>query len=473
MHEIFAILVLFISYKSFIIKRDIEVDILTVYNLTPIWLQNIICSIKGIKLQYTRYSSDFKKLLYNFENREKWSYEQICEFRNQKLNELIKHAYETVPYYKECFKNIGAIPDDIKTIEDLIILPLLNKTIVNANLEKFISSKAKQYHPIHKHTSGTTGTGFKFLGSLLSDQAQWATFWRQRYQLGITFDTWCAHFGGQQVVPASQKKPPFWRIEYPGKRVYFSAYHENEDNLKYYYEKIKNSNIEWIHGFPSLISLLANYMNNNNLTFSKIKYVTTGAENLLMHQIETMTKAFGVRPVQCYGQAENVAIFSQRTDGRIFVDEDFSAVEFLKNDKGAYNIVGTNLWNYVMPLIRWETNDTVSLSKNINNTWREILSIDGRQEDYITLPDGTKIGRLDYAFKDTINIKEAQLYQKSDYSLTVYIVGSPMYCKEDVKIVSNVLNNSFNMKIPITYEYVDKIPHTSNGKLRFVISEIV
>lgn len=114
-----------------------------------------------------------------------------------------------------------------------------------------------------------------------------------------------------------------------------SAFHESPANLHEYYDVILKKRFEWISGYPSLMVLLAQWMNERSLSFDFVKAVTCGAENLLEHQADAMERALGVRPVQTYGQTENVAIFSQQPDGRILVDEDFSAVEFLPEEESA------------------------------------------------------------------------------------------------------------------------------------------
>jgi phenylacetate-CoA ligase len=447
-------------------------NMMSAYNLAPVWLQNIICSAKGFQIQRTRYNSEFKKMLVEFEERDRWTYSQLCDFRDEKLRAIIQHSYETVQYYKDLFDSLGMVPDDIKTIEDLKYLPLLNKAIVNANPKKFISSKAKDYKLVHTHTSGSTGSSFRFITTMESIHAQWAVFWRQRRKLGIDLGTWMAQFGSRVVVPTKQKNPPYWRTDFPSRRVYFSAFHENQENMLYYYQIIKKKQLPWIHGFPSLLMPLAKYMSENGLSFDHVKWVTTGAENLLKHQGTAMKNAFGIEPLEVYGQAENVAIFSQQKDKNIFVDEDFSAVEFVPNEYGMYEVIGTNLWNYAMPLIRWQTGDIVTIDKNLYDDRRRVLSIDGRKDDYVTLPNGIKVGRLSSVFMDTTSIREAQIYQKGDYSVVVYVVGDPTACTEDEKISRKLMENYFGGQLPITFKYVDKIPRTRGGKLQFVISEI-
>ena len=251
-----------------------------------------------------------------------------------------------------------------------------------------------------------------------------------------------------------------------------SAFHENDAKLLSYYEIVRKKKFEWISGYPSLMVLLAQWMNERQLSFDNVRTVTCGAENLLPHQASAMKEAFGVQPIQTYGQTENVAIFSTQPDGRILVDEDFSIVEFVPTGIGnQMMVVGTCLFNYAMPMIRYATNDTVSLG-DTSGTRREVATIDGRSEDYVSLPDGTKIGKLDHVFKDTPHFIEAQIYQKNDYSVVFRVVGDPSACTEDERTALSEFNASTGGVLPVRFEYMAALPRGCGSKLRFVLSEL-
>lgn len=309
-------------------------DLMGVYNVLPAFAQNLAFSAAGAKIQRTRYGIGFRKMLEEFESHADWSKEQLIDWRDEKLRDLVQHAYKTVPYYRETMDEGGIDPASIRSGEDLAKLPLLTKDMVKANPEKFVSNEIGKMNVLHVHTSGTTGSGFQFDSTIECQQAQFACFWRHYHQHGLTQDTWQAQFSSRNAVPKRVQKPPFWRIDKPGRRYYFSAFHESSANLKSYYDVIMEKQFKWISGYPSLMTLLAQWMNERGLRFDFVEAVTCGAENLLDHQIDAMERAFGVRPVQTYGQTENVAIFSQQPDGRILVDEDFSVVEFLPNESG-------------------------------------------------------------------------------------------------------------------------------------------
>lgn len=303
--------------------------LMDVYSRLPVFAQNMAFSAAGAKIQRTRFGAGFNEKLAEFESHEGWSRNRLWEWRDARLRELIGHAYRTVPYYRKIMDEGGIDPASIKCADDLSRLPLLTKDMVKADPEAFVSSDAEKMNLLHVHTSGTTGSGFQFDSTVECQQAQFACFWRYYRKHGISRDMWQAQFSSRQAVPQNMTRPPFWRVDKAGKRYYMSAFHESSANLHYYYDIILKERFEWISGYPSLMVLLAQWMNERGLCFDFVKAVTCGAENLLDHQADAMERAFGVRPVQTYGQTENVAIFSQQPDGRILVDEDFSAVEFL------------------------------------------------------------------------------------------------------------------------------------------------
>ena len=183
------------------------------------------------------------------------------------------------------FNEYGINPDDIKALDDLKKLSILTKDIVNANPNDFISSKYANSKLLTYHTSGTTGTGFVFKLTKESLNDQWAVWWRYRRRLGIQYGTWSANFGTRMVVPINQTKPPFWRYNRPCNQVYFSAFHEKPENLDYYIEEIVKQRIKWLHGYPSLLTTLANRVLEKGISMrGQIEFVTLGAENLLDYQ---------------------------------------------------------------------------------------------------------------------------------------------------------------------------------------------
>jgi phenylacetate-CoA ligase len=277
-------------------------------------------------------------------------------------------------------------------------------------------------------------------------------------------------------VPASQRDPPFWRYNYAGRQILFSGYHMSPANLPSYVEEMRRHRPPWLFGYPSLLALLASYVLEAGVDLDyPIRWITIGAETLLPHQAEVMARAFGVRPLQHYGLTEAVANISECERGVLHVDEDFAPVEFVPLSGNTYNLVGTNYSNPATPLLRYETQDLVTVKPDAvcacGRAGRVVESLDGRIEDYVVLADGARIGRMDHVFKDMVNIKEAQIYQRSRGQMMIRVVRGRGYSIRDEEDLLREARRRVGDEMKIEVAYVDGLPRTSTGKLRLVVSD--
>jgi phenylacetate-CoA ligase len=134
-------------------------------------------------------------------------------------------------------------------------------------------------------------------------------------------------------------------------------------------------------------------------------------------------------------------------------------------------IVGTGFANEAFPLIRYDTGDIAEIETAPDGNIK-IIAIDGRKEDFLTLPSGVKLGRLDHIFKSLTAIKEAQIHQKDLNTITFNIVKCSDYSLSDEKKLLQEIRQRIDGSVSVSINYVDAIERTKSGKLRFVISDI-
>jgi phenylacetate-CoA ligase len=410
------------------------------------------------------------------ESRSFLSEDEIQALRDRRLRNFVQHCFEKVPFYRKRLEEAGMAPGDVSGLSAMARLPILTKAEVKdrtGELENAVAGHRRRA----VHTSGTTGGGLRFSSSLAAIQEQWAIWWRYRRWHGIEKGVWCGHFAGRTVVPPRQHEPPFWRYNRPGKQIVFSGYHMGPEQLPSYVDELRRRQPPWLHGYPSLLALLATHVlqSRSDLGY-QVKWVSTGAENLLPHQIDVISRAFGVRPVQHYGMAEAVANISECDLGRLHIDEDFAAVELVERDHGGHSIVGTNFTNPLFPLLRYEVEDVVTLEPDsrcsCGRPGRVVERIDGRLEDYVVLKDGTRIGRMDHVFKDMVNVREAQIRQTRPGAITICVVRMPAYSEADDDAILRETKKRLGDGTELRLQYVEQLERSPIGKLRFVVSEI-
>jgi phenylacetate-CoA ligase len=505
--------ILYQSQKEIWKIYEVKMNWESVYAKLPVPFQQITIAVEGWRLKSRRYNADYHRVYQEVCKRERLSEEELREYKENRLRKVLKAAQEGSPYYKRLFERYSFDVEAPHLIERLKELPILTKEEVKAHVEEILSCNIPRKQLIPRHTSGTTGSGMHFYETRETEQECWATWWRYRSWHGINQDTWCAYFGGRSIVPLRQQKPPHWRKNIPGRQLLFSAYHLSRQTAPAYVKALKESGATWVHGYPSLLALLAGFILEYNLDPGQaVRHVTIGAESLLPQQRQVIEQAFGAKVRQHYGQAESVANISECEYGNLHVDEDYSIVEFLPIplapfNKGRvigdeqYRIIGTSLINPAFLFLRYDTGDIATLQVEhpalpaamcggltpaqqrrqgevgegmcpCGRLGRLVKEIDGRKEDYVILPNGVAVGRLDHIFKDLVNIREAQIYQRQQGQIELRIVKGKSYTDKDEQELLKETCKRVGDDMEITVRYVDAIERTIAGKLRFVLSEL-
>ncbi len=447
-------------------------NLMKVYNQLPAWCQTMAVSLEGWRIQKRRYDSLFEERYRDFMSRNDWTYEEKCTYRDQQLQKMVKHCYETVPYYRNLFDSMHIDYREIRSLEDLKILPVLDKQTIRAHYDQFFSESYDRADLIEQHTSGSTGTALSFYQNREAHADVWAHVWRGNHNIGLERSMWCAYFGGRAIVPPERKKGACFRINYPGKQIMFSIYHMNDETFAQWVKVLNKFQPPWLQGYPSALVPFAAYLEKTGQRLNYTpKVITLSSENVSWAQEDFLCRIFGVYPMQNYAQCEAVATFRQRLDRRIFVDEDFAAVEFVPvDDTGLCRIVGTSLSNYAMPFLRYDTKDLAFWRETEEG--REILSLDGRDEDDIRLRDGGSIRRLSRVFQDQPRISEAQILQKSLDMAQFHIVRAADFSAEDERRLEDAIGGYLTDRIGWKIVYVSQLRRNRNGKVKFIISEL-
>lgn len=405
------------------------------------------------------------------------SKEEIDKIKNERLCKLIKHAYENVPYYKKVFNERKLKPRDIQCEEDLKLLPILKKDDVRKNFKFLIAKNFRKYNPIVEHTGGTTGKPLKFYVDKLSSTIHDACVWRYRNWAGYKYKERMVIMR-YETFHASSEKVPF---KIHGNYLYISSYHLKYNNINEYLKIIEKFKPKAIWAFPSTLYIISTYINNNNLKLNiGLKAIFTSSETLFSYQRKAIEEAFRCRIFDWYGSNEDVVTAAECPQGRYHVTEEgiLEIVDFKNNvcpPGGRGKVIGTSLWNYAMPLIRYELGDIASISNGRCACGRGLTllnSIEGRIDDIIITKDGRFVGRLDEAFHYSFGIRESQIIQPEPGKIILRIVKDQNFSDKDLKVLDCELRKRLGVDMDITYEFTDEIPRTRSGKFKFVVSHV-
>jgi len=399
-----------------------------------------------------------KSFIYN-------STEDISLYQFKKLKKLLVESSLNVPYYKELFKEINFNPSkDFKTLADLKKIPVLEQEIVKKSPSKFVNSNIKNY--VLMKTSGTSGIPF----SARIDVKHWiveqAVVWRQWKSFGYRFRDKIGIIRSY----APKDGDSLIKIDRLRNFIYYSPYHLSDKNCALFYKDMISRKVKFLRGYPSSIKIFASYCIKNKLKINSLKGVLLASETLSSSDKVYIQSCFDVPVVNHYGLAECIVMIGNiHSDNILYNYDDYGYLELISNKNNTYSMIGTNLNNFAMPLIRYNTNDIAIRSErdgesNIN--FQQIISISGRKNEFIrSEKEKIPVTNLYTILSKYENISKFQIIQNQKSSLEIVIL-----CNNEHKdiISSNLLKDLkilTDQKISINLKFSSKFKRFGEGKI--------
>jgi phenylacetate-CoA ligase len=196
-----------------------------------------------------------------------------------------------------------------------------------------------------------------------------------------------------------------------------------------------------------------------------------------------LCKIFGSEIFSFYGSEEfGPLAFECKEHQGYHIISDHVVMEFLKENKDVSTdergeVVVTGLTNYEMPLIRYRIGDIATPSSGRCHCGRRfpmIKQIEGREDDFVTLPSGKKISpRMINVIENIPGIKEYQTIQVSKERFVVELVKDNRFSERTISdIKTQIMKGCLGEKVKVEVELVDKIHRERTGKRRAVISKV-
>ncbi len=85
-----------------------------------------------------------------------WPLERILRLQRHRVRSIVRHAYESVPFYRDAMRERGLVPADIRTAEDLARLPLIDGLTLATRPARLTSTRGDEGSRLSLQTSGST-----------------------------------------------------------------------------------------------------------------------------------------------------------------------------------------------------------------------------------------------------------------------------------------------------------------------------
>jgi phenylacetate-CoA ligase len=388
------------------------------------------------------------------------------DFHQEKVRRLIEYAVKNIPFYKK-FNNKVELKD----------LPVVDKTLMRRNANQFINSASK--NTLKKvSTSGSTGTPFSSFqnrGKLHRNTAD-----------TIYFGSLVGYKLGEKLLYIK-----LWnKANIKSKWTQFKQNIKCVDVTKQNSEYIKKTTVQSIEKEKGKLHLLAyasyydqllEYLSESGQEITNVQSVIAMSERLSLNTKKHLKNYLNVPVYSRYSNVEN-GIIAQQVPGsgnRFLVNTASYYVEILhlKNTDAlglgeVGRIVVTDIYNYGMPFIRYDTGDIGSIEYDMDTGSYYLTELHGRKMDLVYDTMGNSVSAMTInnnmlLFPEVIQYQFIQKSEKS-YKFLLNIKNPPYKREAELKIFYQKI---FGIDSSVSVEYVNEIPVLSSGKRKQVINK--
>jgi phenylacetate-CoA ligase len=453
------------------------------YYMLPVSFQNAMITRHGRRIREERFGPDFERASAFLAESEWRSRDELRAYQDERLAVIVRHAYETVPYYRDVMDRLGLKPADIARVGDLPKLPILTRDELTANFDKLLSTSVKKSDLRLVSTSGTTGSLLHAYWDRAVDVMNNACLWRGRRWAGFEFGRPYATLLARSLVSRSQTRPPFWRYNRSWNQLFLSPIHLTDEFIPYYIDELRRWQVEALDAYPSSSYIVARFLESRGEHLPLSCVFTTG-EPLLQPERELIEERFCCRVFDGYSQAERV-MYSSECDHHSghHVYSEYGVTELVDDeampvpDGSVGLIVATGLHNFAMPLLRYAVGDTASLAAEPCECGRGLpllRDVATRADDIVVTPDGRLVPplTLQLAFRQVPGIMRSQIVQNEPGEITARLmVKAPLRPQDESRLRHNIAER-LGPAVAVRIEYVDDIPYSGRCKYRRVISTV-
>lgn len=390
--------------------------------------------------------------------------------KEKRIHDLILHATTHCQFYSK-YEN----PISLKEF------PVINKNLIKENRDSFIADNIRRRKMISITTSGSTGTPFTTFHDRRKKDRNYAdtlffaglTGYKPGHRL-IYLKIWV----GQKM----KSRKNYWLQNF----IPVDVIRFNDNEVADLIKRMETDNSTFsILGYASALEEICKYLDRRNISTvrSNVKSIIAISETLNDYTRDGIKKYFGIPVVSRYSNLENGIIAQQLVgddSSKYLVNTASYFIEILRmdSDEAAVDgelgrIVVTDLFNYALPMIRYDTGDVGAIEIDPANIERKYLTtVEGRKLDLLFDTAGNLISSF-LVYKNMwqyTEIDQYQLIQESEKQYTFRINVKVPFSQES-KLIEE-FKSFLGADADFRVEYVSEIPLLASGKRKKIVSRL-
>lgn len=396
------------------------------------------------------------------------------------MGDLVRHAHDTVPYYRDALKDMP-VPDSGPVTLDLWrSIPIISRRMIQERPELF---RAERIPPAHGKsaeisTSGSTGTPLQIYTTQLASAMHNALSLRTFLWHGF-------RFGGTVAIirwfPKGRARPPGttssrWTTKSvipfatgPSHMLDISA------SIQEQADWLLRVDPDYLSIFPTALYGIAQEFRRRGQRPERLKGIQTFGETVTPELRALIRKQFKYELFDVYSSQEKGIIATQCADRPIYhVQSEGVFLELLDEadepvgEGETGRIVVTNLHNYATPILRYDHGDyaTAGGACACGRGLPVLSEIMGRIRNLFVLPNGRTFWPISNArfFHEIAPIRQYRVIQTSVHDLEVELVCDEPVSEEQRAELIRYVKKAQPAPFNVSLSFVDEIPRTAGGK---------
>lgn len=409
------------------------------------------------------------------------SREAIVDYQNRQLRRLIRHAYETVPYYRELFDRHGLKPQNIRSVSDLSMIPISDKEDLRARpKQEALSCGINLQKVISSYTSGSSGKPFTIYSTWFEQQILRAFRMHAMKEFGLRWTDSIVKIGLHPQQEAANSPFIHRLAQNLSPRRWMQL--DCRDTLTDIMRNLRLFHPDIITGYAGVISRISQLMNDTDHQQISPRYIQVDSEVLTPLMRQQITQGFRAPVFEMYDSHEfNLLAWECPATGEMHINDYSMVLEVLHDGRSVSEgergeVVGTNLYAYTMPFIRYRLGDIVTKGSEVcrcGKPFSTIHAIQGRMIDFFTLANGRMIHHyslLTGPIQAAAWIREYRLLQEQKDRILLHVVAASTPSKTDLTRLQEAVTRQLGPEVEFEVVLVPDIPLELSGKFRIARS---
>ena len=414
------------------------------------------------------------------------SREQIEEMTNQKLEKLLLHAYNNVPYYHRLLPEFGVIKDGKVVLENFSRIPVLTKEIIRAEGENLYSSDYKSRKPYDNTSGGSTGEPVKFIQDKEYDDWNIATKLYFNMVLGKDLGQPEIKFwGSDRDILAGNLTVKDRLINVLYNRKFFNSYRLGEKEIRELIDLNNKFKPKAYWAYMESALELSNYLSRHDIYFHPPEIVVSTIGPLTEEVKEKIESNMNCKVYNQYGSREVGVASCQCKKQRSmhtfpwwnFVEILNEQAEPVQNQQG--KVIITTLHNYSMPLIRYDIGDVAVAGGwgcDCGRNSMLLKKVVGRTLGYFKKADGS-LAHSHFLvqalfFRDWIKMFQIIQDDIDHVLIKVQLNENAEADKADIEDITKKTKILMGESCRVDFDFVDEIHRSASGKFVYTLCKV-